>query len=341
MYLSKIHLVNFRLFSDSLFNLQETTLITGKNGAGKTSVLEAIHVILKSRSFRTSSMNSLINLNEDNFLINAKLDSKTLTFEKKRRSAPVNNGYKTLSYKYENFPVLINNFSLAFLESDKEVRRRFLDYFMFHVKHDYIESHRKFKKTLSTRNRALKKNNEEEINIWTKLLLEQAEKITADREEILNQVTSEIPQFFKKLPLDERWKDIGNKLSLKFNRGWEEGQLIEVLRSNFQEDMRRGFTKFGPQRFDLEINILKEKAGDLLSRGEQKLLILLIFLCFGEFISEKIGKKVFYLVDDAAAELDEENLILAFKSLEKVNGQKIISAIKKPENIKLNNVIDL
>jgi DNA replication and repair protein RecF len=341
MYLSKIHLVNFRLFSDSLFNLQETTLITGKNGAGKTSVLEAIHVILKSRSFRTSSMNSLINLNEDNFLINAKLDLKTLTFEKKRRSAPVNNGYKTLSYKYENFPVLINNFSLAFLESDKEVRRRFLDYFMFHVKHDYIESHRKFKKTLSTRNRALKKNNEEEINIWTKLLLEQAEKITADREEILNQVTSEVPQFFKKLPLDERWKDIGNKLSLKFNRGWEEGQLIEVLRSNFQEDMRRGFTKFGPQRFDLEINILKEKAGDVLSRGEQKLLILLIFLCFGEFISEKIGKKVFYLVDDAAAELDEENLILAFKSLEKVNGQKIISAIKKPENIKLNNVIDL
>jgi DNA replication and repair protein RecF len=341
MYLSKIHLVNFRLFSDSLFNLQETTLITGKNGAGKTSVLEAIHVILKSRSFRTSSMNSLINLNEDNFLINAKLDLKTLTFEKKRRSAPINNGYKTLSYKYENFPVLINNFSLAFLESDKEVRRRFLDYFMFHVKHDYIESHRKFKKTLSTRNRALKKNNEEEINIWTKLLLEQAEKITADREEILNQVTSEIPQFFKKLPLDERWKDIGNKLSLKFNRGWEEGQLIEVLRSNFQEDMRRGFTKFGPQRFDLEINILKEKAGDVLSRGEQKLLILLIFLCFGEFISEKIGKKVFYLVDDAAAELDEENLILAFKSLEKVNGQKIISAIKKPENIKLNNVIDL
>ena len=341
MYLSKIHLVNFRLFSDSLFNLEETTLITGKNGAGKTSVLEAIHVILKSRSFRTSSMNSLINLNEDNFLINAKLDSKTLTFEKKRRSAPINNGYKTLSYKYENFPVLINNFSLAFLESDKEVRRRFLDYFMFHVKHDYIESHRKFKKTLSTRNRALKKNNEEEINIWTKLLLEQAEKITADREEILNQVTSEIPQFFKKLPLDERWKDIGNKLSLKFNKGWEEGQLIEVLRSNFQEDMRRGFTKFGPQRFDLEINILKEKAGDVLSRGEQKLLILLIFLCFGEFISEKIGKKVFYLVDDAAAELDEENLILAFKSLEKVNGQKIISAIKKPENIKLNNVIDL
>ena len=79
----------------------------------------------------------------------------------------------------------------------------------------------------------------------------------------------------------------------------------------------------------------------MLSRGEQKLLILLTFLCFGEFISEYTEKNVFYLIDDAAAEFDEENLILALNSLEKVKGQKIISSIKKPENIKLNNVIDL
>ena len=65
------------------------------------------------------------------------------------------------------------------------------------------------------------------------------------------------------------------------------------------------------------------------------------FLCFGEFISEYTDKNVFYLIDDAAAEFDEENLFLALTSLEKVKGQKIISSIKKPENIKLNNVIDL
>ena len=47
------------------------------------------------------------------------------------------------------------------------------------------------------------------------------------------------------------------------------------------------------------------------------------------------------MIDDAAAEFDEENLFLALTSLEKVKGQKIISSIKKPENIKLNNVIDL
>ena len=188
---------------------------------------------------------------------------------------------------------------------------------------------------------ALKKNNEEEINIWTKLLVEHAEKITKDREEILNKVIKNIPQFFDNLPLDKKWKEIINHMSLNFYKGWEKGELIEILRKNFQGDMKRGYTKFGPQRFDLDVNILEDKAGNVLSRGEQKLLILLIFLSFGEYTITHTDKRVFYLVDDATAEFDEENLYLALKSLEKVKGQKIISSIKKPENIKLNSVIDL
>ena len=99
MYLSRIHLINFRPFSDIVFNLQETTLITGRNGSGKTSVLEAIHVLLKSRSFRTSSINSLINREKENFILNAKLDGDLLVFEKKRRNLATNNGYKTEDYK--------------------------------------------------------------------------------------------------------------------------------------------------------------------------------------------------------------------------------------------------
>ena len=341
MYFSRVHLINFRPFSDIVFNLEETTLITGRNGSGKTSILEAIHVLLKSRSFRTSSINSLITREKENFILSAKLGEDLLVFEKKRRNQATNNGYKTEDYKYKNFPILINNFSLAFLESDKELRRKILDYFMFHVKHDYADNLKKFKKTLFSRNMALKKNNEEEINIWTKLLVEHAEKITNDREEIFNKVIENVPKFFLNLPLDKKWKRIIDEMSLDFYKGWEKGELIEALRKNFQEDMKRGYTKFGPQRFDLEVNISKDKAGNVLSRGEQKLLILLIFLCFGEFTAHNTCRRVYYLIDDATAEFDEKNLYLALKSLEKVKGQKIISSIKKPENIKFNSVIDL
>ena len=62
---------------------------------------------------------------------------------------------------------------------------------------------------------------------------------------------------------------------------------------------------------------------------------------FGEYTANNTNQRVFYLIDDATAEFDEENLYLALKSLEEVKGQKIISSIKKPENIKFNSVIDL
>ena len=105
--------------------------------------------------------------------------------------------------------------------------------------------------------------------------------------------------------------------------------------------MKRGYTKFGPQRFDLKLIFQKIKLGNVLSRGEQKLLILLIFYALASIPQIILVRRVFYLIDDATAEFDEENLYLAQITLEKVEGQKIISSIKKPENIKFNSVIDL
>lgn len=341
MYFSRVHLINFRPFSDIVFNLEETTLITGRNGSGKTSILEAIHVLLKSRSFRTSSINSLITREKENFILSAKLGEDLLVFEKKRRNQATNNGYKTEDYKYKNFPILINNFSLAFLEADKELRRKILDYFMFHVKHDYADNLKKFKKTLFSRNMALKKNNEEEINIWTKLLVEHAEKITNDREEIFNKVIENVPKFFLNLPLDKKWKRIIDEMSLDFYKGWEKGELIEALRKNFQEDMKRGYTKFGPQRFDLEVNISKDKAGNVLSRGEQKLLILLIYLFFIKAYNDLRPNKTIFLLDDLPSELDDKNLDLALSLLQDADCQLFITSLENLEKYEFDFVIDL
>ena len=69
-----------------------------------------------------------------------------------------------------------------------------------------------------------------------------AEKITNDREEILNKVIENVPKFFLNLSLDKKWKRIIDEMSLDFYKGWEKGELIEALRKNFQEDMKRGYT---------------------------------------------------------------------------------------------------
>ena len=69
MPLERLHLHNFRLFKEKVFNISEgTNLILGKNGSGKTSILESLNILISGKSFRTQETKECINQNK-NFLI--------------------------------------------------------------------------------------------------------------------------------------------------------------------------------------------------------------------------------------------------------------------------------
>lgn len=340
MCLSQLHLLNFRSFKDSLFDLKDSVLVFGENGSGKTSFLEAIHFSLKSKSFRTSSVNSMINKEHDFFRISTKNKSDKKIIEKKLGKVLIKNNYEDFN-KYDVLPLLINNFSLRFLEQNKEIRREFIDYFLFHVKHDYLEKLKRFKKILFSRNKALRENNKEQISVWTKFLIESSIEINILRERIVNEVLEDLEENILKKLEDKRWVEILSTLEISFFSGWKGDSLKEQLREEYEEDLIKGFTKSGAHKFDLEIKVLGEKSGNILSRGEQKLLILLVFLSFGEFFAKTKNKNLIYLIDDLASELDQKNLNLALQFLDITKGQKIITSVKKIENKSIKQLIDL
>lgn len=340
MYLNQLHLLNFRSFEDSFFDLKDTNLVYGENGCGKTSFLEAIHFSLKAKSFRTSSVNSMINKNYDFFRISTKVNSDKKIIEKRIGKVLIKDNYETFN-KYDVLPLLLNNFSLRFLEQNKEIRREFIDYFLFHVKHDYLEKLKKFKKILFSRNIALKEKDVEQISVWTKLLIEISNEINISRKEIVTEVLEDLEENILGKVGDNKWSEILSTLEISFFSGWEGESLEKRLREEYEEDLAKGFTKSGAHKFDLEINVLGEKSGNILSRGEQKLLILLVFLSFGEFFSNLENKNLIYLIDDLASELDQKNLNLAMQFLNITRGQKIITSVKKIENESINQLIDL
>jgi len=340
MCLSQLHLLNFRSFKDSLFDLKDSVLVFGENGSGKTSFLEAIHFSLKSKSFRTSSVNSMINKEHDFFRISTKNKSDKKIIEKKLGKVLIKNNYEDFN-KYDVLPLLINNFSLRFLEQNKEIRREFIDYFLFHVKHDYLEKLKRFKKILFSRNKALRENNKEQISVWTKFLIESSIEINILRERIVKEVLEDLEENILKKLEDKRWVEILSTLEISFFSGWKGDSLKEQLREEYEEDLIKGFTKSGAHKFDLEIKVLGEKSGNILSRGEQKLLILLVFLSFGEFFAKTKNKNLIYLIDDLASELDPKNLNLALQFLDITKGQKIITSVKKIENKSIKQLIDL
>ena len=107
MPLSKINLNNFRSFKNSSFDLSKKNLILGKNGAGKSSFLEAIFFILSKKSFRTSSANAMINFGSNFFKVDAILNGEKFSLTKDLSSSVKS---KTANIQNDFLPLVINNF---------------------------------------------------------------------------------------------------------------------------------------------------------------------------------------------------------------------------------------
>ena len=340
MCLKKLHLLNFRSFKDFLLPIENSALIYGDNGAGKTSILEGIHFALKSKSFRTTSINSMINKDADFFRISSDIYDCKRALEKRTGKALIKENYDSFD-KYDLLPLLINNFSLRFLEQNKDVRRDFIDYYLFHVKHEYLDKLKRFRKILHSRNKALKIKDKDQIGVWTKLLVEESYEINKDRKEIISMVIENLKSNILEKINDEKWKKILGSLEISFFSGWIGEDLEISLRKEYEEDLKKGYTKSGAHKFDLDVEVYNEKSGNIMSRGEQKLLILLTFLSFGEYLLNNVSKKIIYLIDDLPSELDQNNLDLAFNFLRNFKGQKVITSIKKLENTHVDQLIDL
>ena len=337
MSFSKIHLNNFRSFKSSSFNLGKNNLILGKNGAGKSSFLEAIFFILSKKSFRTSSLNAMVNFESSFFKVDAILNEEKFSLTKDLSSS-----IKSIEGNFQNnfLPLILNNFSLNLLEAPKENRRSFIDYLMFHVEHDYKTNHLKFKKALAQRNRALKKSSSSELKSWTKIFIDLSQKLTKLKLEFIDSFLKSFPTFVDTLSIPKGLKDKFKSISITYDTGWKDNLLAE-LRESFVKDQARGFTSLGPQTSDLSVKINNQDSGNILSRGEQKLLILLIYLFFIKTYNDLRPNKTIFLLDDLPSELDEKNLDLALNLLQSADCQLFITSLENLEKYEFDFVIDL
>ena len=337
MSFSKIHLNNFRSFKSSSFNLGKNNLILGKNGAGKSSFLEAIFFILSKKSFRTSSLNAMVNFESSFFKVDAILNEEKFSLTKDLSSS-----IKSIEGNFQNnfLPLILNNFSLNLLEAPKENRRSFIDYLMFHVEHDYKTNHLKFKKALAQRNRALKKSSSSELKSWTKIFIDLSQKLTKLKLEFIDSFLKSFPTFVDTLSIPKELKVKFKSISITYDKGWKDNLLAE-LRESFVKDQARGFTSLGPQTSDLSVKINNQDSGNILSRGEQKLLILLIYLFFIKTYNDLRPNKTIFLLDDLPSELDKKNLDLALNLLQSADCQLFITSLENLEKYEFDFVIDL
>jgi DNA replication and repair protein RecF len=294
-----------------LEGLTPVTILYGQNGSGKTSVLEAIHILSSARSFRSHKLSPVIFREAEqcvvfgevcrsasgNYLSMGVQRSRSSGGQIKVAGRVVNN----TSELAECLPLqVINSDSFSLLEGSPSVRRRFLDWGVFHVEHDFHQAWKQAQRCLKQRNSLLRSGRmaDAELVVWTDEFIRSSELLDSYRQRYL--------QGFK--PIFERCLsrllDLEG-LKLSYHRGWDSSRsLREVLASQAVREREHQHTTSGPHRADLRLRYHSHPAHEVLSRGQQKLVVCALSLAQGYYLSQLKGHHCVYLVDDLPAELD-------------------------------------
>jgi DNA replication and repair protein RecF len=183
-----------------------------------------------------------------------------------------------------------------------EQRRRYLDWIAFHVEHGYLGSWRRFRRALKQRNAALKSGQAAAtIRGWNAEFVELSAEIDAGRRLALEVANDALEEAGLGL--------LGSEVRFDYRPGWKEGtELLEALESGMDRDLQQGSTQSGPHRADLKLIYDERQARKLVSRGQQKLLACAMILAAAETAQAALERPLLLLLDDPAAELDEDSL---------------------------------
>ena len=281
----------------------------GENGAGKTSVLEALVVLSRGRSFRTSQSIELVGPNGRAFHVFAETETEQgvrqrLGLERAGRhwrGRLDGRDLAQLSQLTRCLPlVLMEPDSHLLVSGPPEVRRKYLDWGMFHVEHAFLGDWRNYSRALKQRNAALRRGESEMLDSLDAVVAEQGERLGVLRRRHAEAVATRINRLME---------DIGERfgpVELRYQDGWSTDSFLESLQDNRRRDLDRGVTGSGPHRADLALVTAGQAARVRLSRGEQKALAAALLLTQAEVLAET-GTRPILLLDDLVSEFDEQH----------------------------------
>ena len=330
-----------RLNVTALRNLHAVTLspspriniLSGDNGSGKTSLLEAVYLLGLARSFRSTRLQPVIQHEQDALVVFGELatstGSRNLGITRNRQGVFQiridGQTARSAAQLAQALPLqLINPDSFRLLEGSPRIRRQFLDWGVFHVEPRFLHAWQRLQRALRQRNSWLRPGTIDAAAeaVWARELILASDEIDCYRRKYIQALKPLFEATLGKLlPLPE--------LTLSYNRGWDKDRdLTEVLRTSFARDQQLGHTQAGPQRADLRIRMGAFNAIDVLSRGQQKLVVCALKIAQGHLINQYRTGECIYLVDDLPSELDEQHRQALCSLLEELNCQVFITCVE-------------
>ncbi|NKC00463.1 MAG: DNA replication and repair protein RecF [Pseudomonadales bacterium] len=362
MHLQRLHIDGLRNISAADLELGAGfNYLYGDNGAGKTAILEAVHVLARGRSFRSNSLERLVNKEPGSLLVRAEVSNRSGTHRLGFARTDAKNQYRIDGQHADGFARLAGQIAVQTLLPDASdlvygspgERRRFLDWGLFHVKHDHLSLARQYNRALMQRNAWLKSQESSgatwQEDPWVESVVDHGLQLNKHRSEYVQRLQQPFRESLSAL-------SVGIDLALAY--GWgglqDEAESRKKMSESFARDVKFGATQRGPHRADLLVTaqgagspngvdpsdgssqtakIGGAKASEILSRGQAKIAASALVLAQVELQRQEIGENSIVLIDDFGAELDAEHWRRFLSTLERLDCQVIATSTEAPGNL--------
>ncbi len=303
--IESLRLVDFRCFEQvSLPVAAEGQIFVGENAQGKTSLLEAVCLLLRLQSPRARNVRQLIREGAAGFGLAGEVNGQSLQVrgDKKGLSLKLDGDEAASRRDYleeSGLVVWMGNDDLDLVRGGGESRRKYLDFLASQVDPEYREHWMRYRKALAGRNRYLKNLSprEPEVQAYTKLLVKHGTEIVKRRSMLCEQLTPRAAA--NHAAVSGKAEELG---ILYQDRA--KGDLEAAFADVEERETRRGVTLAGPHRDDLKLSIMGRSAREYGSEGQQRTLALSLKLAQGEVLRERGNREPVYLIDDVFGELD-------------------------------------
>jgi len=315
------------------------TIITGPNGCGKTSLIEAIYVGLVGKSWR-SDFRDITKNKHSWWRVDIELNNQKQRTIKYQNNNPTFNidgkKYNRLPTKLKKTVILFEPSNLNLIYQSPGGRRDYTDKLISSLNIEYYKTLRRYSRLLQQRNNLLKQNpSRNDLFVWDIQLADLAANIISTRHDFIKQINKYLPKEYQKIDGSKNRLKIGYTYYCDdINKTRQD--ILGELHSNYSKEKTIGCTSVGPHQHDFVFYLNNNTATTTLSRGENRSAILA--LKNTEYLLKKDQNPII-LLDDVLSEFDEKHQINLLSNFS--DSQIIITSVNSPTTVKKFNIINL
>lgn len=354
MKLLSLHLTNFRRHAALSLPLDAgVNILYGRNGIGKTNILEAAHFVCLTKSLIGASDAECLRFGAEHFEIEAEMQNDLGVQSSVRAYFSNETGKHIFVNRSEleqfskivgEYPcIALSPYDLALVQGAPQERRRFLDNTISQTNRAYLEDLLAYKRALNQRNRLLAEIKQllrpnpaqlASLEVWTEQLVQIAAAIISQRVKFAEEFASYLKTAY------QRFASFHEEPTLRYDIDADIGVSVNSMKEEIARDLqlkfkllqneecRRGQTLLGPHRDDLEFLVNGNSLKRYASQGQHKTFLICLKLAQHSYIQERLNETPIFLLDDVFSELDRErasDLIEILKSL----GQSLITTTER------------